>query len=450
MKKTLVKICGIVLIIACVFGLFACVNGIKDDLNIKDYKTIDGQTAEDGVATARDGVAQLKENYATYVDGVAQYEAGQKAYAEGKQALADGQKQYDEGKATLDANTQAYVEGKEKLSKIEPLLPIINTYVDLRDKGIAKLPGFDNLQAWFASQVRPLAANLGLELPEDDNDLPAYIQNMVADGKVQLQTYENGQAQLWAAEGQLTEGKAALADAEKQLADADALLGQFEAGEAQLADGFRQLLEGMTASTTRDGKQVVPGLAELLGDGWSLDKSIYVQENGKVVECRGVKLLDLDACSAFLDECDHYLDLSGADTTEEIVGRIICNAFTGLAAIFGIIAGLIALVGTKSGFGSGLVCAILAVIANGAGIFVGYGNLAYQPKDALGAFHYAGDMQMIAAILLAVVAVVFVVLAAKAKKELKKAAPAGDAEALAAENAELRDLIAKLAAEDKK
>ena len=37
---------------------------------------------------------------------------------------------------------------------------------------------------------------------------------------------------------------------------------------------------------------------------------------------------------------------------------------------------------------------------------VGYGNLAYQPKDSAGVFHYAGDMQMIAAILLAVVAVV--------------------------------------------
>ena len=456
MKKGFSAICSILLILACLFGLFACVTGMKDNLNIKDYKTIDGQTAEDGVATLRGGIAQLKENYATYVDGVAQYEAGLVAYADGKKALADGQAQYNAGKATLAANTQAYNEGKETLSKIEPLMPLINTYVDLRDKGIAKMPGFDNLQAWFASMVRPLAGNLGLELPENDNDLPAYIQNMVADGKAQLKQYEDGQAQLKAAAGQLSEGKAQLADAEVQLTDADALLKQFEDGEAQVAGGVQQLLEGMTASTTRDGKQVVPGLAELLGSDWSADKSIYVQENGKVVECRGNKLLDLDACLAFCDECDHYLDLSGADTTGEIVGRILVCGLMGLASVFGIIAGIIALVGTKSGFGMGLVSAICAIGGNIAGIVIGYGNLAYMPKsnvNGVDTYTYVGDMQMVAVIILAVLAVIFVVVAGKMKKakaaEKEAVVPAVNDKLaeLEKENESLKEMVAKLAEE---
>lgn len=448
------KLFSILLVVACIFGLFACVTGIKDNLNIKDYKTIDGQTAEDGVAAAREGIAQLKENYATYVDGVAQYEAGLVTLEDGRKALAAGQAQYDAGKATLAANTQAYNEGKETLSKIEPLMPLVNAYVQFRDGSVAKLQGFTNAQAWFAQTVRPLAANLGLEIPEDVVDFPAYIQNMVADGKAQLKQYEDGQAQLKAAAGQLADGKKTLAEGEEQLAAADALLAQFEAGEAQLADGFSQLLEGMGASVTRDGKQVVPSLAELLGDGWSLDKSVYVQENGKVVECRGNKLLDLDACVAFCDECDHYLDLSGADTTEEIVGRILLCGLMGIASVFGIIAGIIALVGNKSGFGAGLVSAICAIGGNIAGIIIRYGNLTYMPKfnvDGVDTYKYVGDTQMIAVIVLAVIAVLFVIFAGKAKKSAAKeaAVPAvGDKLAeLEKENESLKEMVAKLAEE---
>ena len=96
----------------------------------------------------------------------------------------------------IDENTDAYNEGKALLSKIEPLMPLLNTYVKFRDGSIAKLPGFDSAQAWFAGKVAPLAERMGLTIPADVTDFPVYVQNMVAEGQAMLKQYEDGLAEL--------------------------------------------------------------------------------------------------------------------------------------------------------------------------------------------------------------------------------------------------------------
>ena len=230
MKRVLLMVFSIILILACIFGLFACVAGVRDVLNINDYKKADAAFARENLETARAGIAQLKENeetyltgVGTYTDGLSQYTKGLSDYAAGKATLAAGEKtlaegyaayeagkkKLAEGQAIIDANTQAYNEGKEKLAKIEPLLPYLNQYVQFRDGTIAKLPGFDSAQAWFVSVVRPIASKMGLNIPADVTDFPAYINQMVADGKAQLKAYEDGLAELEA-------GKKQLAEAEKQ------------------------------------------------------------------------------------------------------------------------------------------------------------------------------------------------------------------------------------------
>ena len=241
MKRVLLMVFSIILILACIFGLFACVAGVRDVLNIQEYKTADAAFARENLKTAQAGIAQLSENeqtyltgVGTYTDGLSQYTKGKSDYAAGQATLAAGEKTlaegyaaYEagkkalaEGQAKIDANTQAYNEGKEKLAKIEPLLPYLNQYVQFRDGTIAKLPGFDSAQVWFVSIVRPLGARLGLNIPADVTDFPAYINQMVADGKAQLKEYEDGLVQI-------EEGKKQLAAAEKELA----------AGEAKLAAG---------------------------------------------------------------------------------------------------------------------------------------------------------------------------------------------------------------------
>lgn len=468
MKKVFVTVCSIFLILACLFGLFACVTGMKDNLNIKDYKTIDGEEAEAGVATARDAVKQLSENAELYLSSVPTYEAGLIAYSEGQATLSDGYSQYyagkktlEEGKAMLAANTQAYNEGKETLSKIEPLMPLVDAYVSFRDKSVSSIQGFTDAQAWFASKVRPLAANLGLEVPDDVVDFPAYIQTMVTEGKASIKLYEDSQQQLIDGEkklkeaaAQLADGEAQLKDADAQLKDGDATLAMFESGEAQLAAGLEQLLAGMTEVYTRDGKEVVTSLKALLGDDfsyWAKD------EKGEIIVERGCQFLDFDACNKLLDEAEHYLELSGADTTGEVVGRVVMDGLMGLASVLGLIAGLVGLFGVKkNGFVAGVVAAVCAIAGNIAGLIIGYANLAYMPEtivDGVETYTYAGDVQMAAIILLAVIAVVFVVatgMARKAAKAKSVEAPAVSDDKLAElekENESLKEMVAKLAEE---
>ena len=75
-------------------------------------------------------------------------------------------------------------------------MPYVDQYVKFRNGTISNLAGFSSAQAWFVSVVRPIAASKGLVIPDDVTDLPAYVQQMVADGKAQLKQYEAGLAQL--------------------------------------------------------------------------------------------------------------------------------------------------------------------------------------------------------------------------------------------------------------
>ena len=482
MKRALLMVCSICLVLACLFGLFACVAGMKDALNIQEYKQEDADHARKGIAAALDGIKQLQENEDVYLNGVGTYEAGlielssgkstlnagYKEYYAGKKTLEDAKKQYAAGVKTLEAgkkeyeagkqkiadNTQAYNEGKEKLAKIEPLMPYLNQYVQFRDGTIAKLPGFDSAQAWFVKTVRPIAAKLGITIPDDVTDFPAFMNKMVADGKAQLKEYEDGVAKLAEAEKTIAAGEKKLAEAEKQiaagekkLADAekqlkagekklkagqnelaagDAKLSVYEGGQEALAAGMQQLLDEMVPCTTRSGKQTVPGLKELLGD----DFSIWVlDDNGEVKVQRGCQFVDLANCAKLCDEAEHYLQLQEADIKSELYPRIAMNIMMALASIIGIVSGIVAIVGAvtgskKTGFVGGIITAVLAVAANIVGIVVGYTDFVYQTRevvDGVKEYTYSGDLQLYALIVLAVVAIIFTIVAGIARNAAKKA-----------------------------
>ena len=522
MKRVLLMVCSICLVLACLFGLFACVAGMKDALNIQEYKQEDADHAREGIAAAREGIKQLQENEDVYLNGVGTYEAGliqlssgksalnagykeyyagkkaleegKKAYAEGVKALEAGKKEYEAGKKKIAENTQAYNEGKEKLAKIEPLMPYLNQYVQFRDGTIAKLPGFNSAQAWFVKTVRPIAAKLGITIPDDVTDFPAFMNKMVADGKAQLKEYEDGVAKLAEAEKTIAAGEKKLATGKNELANGDKKLKVYEGGQEQLAAGMQQLLDEMVPCTTRSGKQTVPGLKELLGD----DFSIWVlNDKGEVKVERGCQFVDLDNCAKLCDEAEHYLELQEADIKSELYPRIAMNVMMALAAIIGIVSGIVAIVGAvtgskKTGFIGGIITAVLAVAANIVGIVVGYTDFVYQTRelvDGVKEYTYSGDLQLYALIVLAVVAVIFTIVAGLARSAAKKAetetvaqanqaaaagaaaaavaaaapaeaapvetapveaAPTAESEKLAeleAENAALKEMVAKLAAD---
>ena len=467
MKRVLLMVFSIILILACIFGLFACVAGVRDVLNIQEYKTADAAFARENLKTAQAGIAQLSENeqtyltgVGTYTDGLSQYTKGKSDYAAGQATLAAGEKTlaegyaaYEagkkalaEGQAKIDANTQAYNEGKEKLAKIEPLLPYLNQYVQFRDGTIAKLPGFDSAQVWFVSIVRPLGARLGLNIPADVTDFPAYINQMVADGKAQLKEYEDGLAQiaegkkqLAAAEKELAAGEAKLAAgrrdlaagaeklaaAEGQLADGRAQLSVFEQGELTLADGARALFEGMQPCFSYyGGEETVKSLPEYLAVEYGLEipdnlivkengrahvnEEVYeefgeyvianmykVDENGQPVVKNGFPMLDLDKCKRLTELAEQYLVDQEADIKSEVFVRVGMYVALAVAAILGIIAGIFGIVAAVSGSKRtgktlGLISAILAVAVLVTGLVTKFHDYVYTIRvDSAG--NYVGE-----------------------------------------------------------
>lgn len=517
MKRVLLMVCSICLVLACLFGLFACVGGMKDILNIKDYKEADAELAKEGIATARDGLAQLMENSDVYLEGVDTYQAGLAAYYDGKKQLAAGEAQLAAGRQELaagqkmiDDNTAAYNEGKELIGKLESFMPLINGIANsaqqVRDfnAGIPLIgatadQALGNLRASVMNLLANSAAvsaisdlvgmDVGSVLASNPTDttICGNVVAMYNDGLAQLKQYEDGlvaleegKKQLADGEKELAAGKKQLADGAAQLADGDKQLKQYEDGQAMLADGMAQLMDQMVPCYTRSGEQTVPGLVELLGD----DFSLWVKnDDGSIKEERGCRFVDLAACAKVCDEAEHYLELQQADIEGEVYPRIAICALMGIASIIGIISGIVGLVSAitgskKTGKTGGIITFALALIGNIVGIFTGYTDYVYQTRtevEGIQEYAYSGDTQFYALIVLAVVSLLFVLAASAAKKaavkkeaeakyayEANQAAAAGAAAAAAvqaadvddaklakleAENAELKAMVAQLAAD---
>ncbi len=457
-KSALTTIISILLVLAGVFALAAAGFGVKDGLAIKKYKEDDAKAA-DVVGDLEKAIAALKANEEDYLEGIgtynkglSDYAAGQQAYDAGKAELSQGYMDYEagkkaleegrakiaEGQATIDANTDAYNEGKELLAKIEPLMPYLEQYVQLRDGTVANLPGFDSAQAWFVSIVRPLASRLGLDIPADVTDFPAYMQNMVAEGKAMLKQYEDGLAELEAGKAELAAGEAALADAEKQLAAGEAALAdganELAAGAAALASGKADLEafeEGMalvdeyTMTCYKNepiyrynGDMAVPGPEQRLGADFDWKK---YDENGELVTLRnGEPYLDLDKC---LEVCKSFRESVAdhvADVTQELTMRLILYVVLAVAGVLGIIGGILGLVGKRSAVVLGIMTAVLAVGCNIFGLLTRYHGYTYPLKDGT----YSGTLQLIGIIVFAAIAIAFVIVTVSARKEAARAAAA--------------------------
>ena len=285
MKKVLLAILSLCLIAASLFGLFTGVNGMKDVLNVKDYKTEDQET---GLAAINDellpGIQQLRDNYDTYMDGVVQFEDGKKQLADGEaqlaagaQQLADGEAKLAAGKAELAANTDAYNKGKElqgTLNTVNGLIgqwkatkeAIVNGTSDLLHNnpldpldlgGNTYDAAIRSAEQTFLATVRNVLSTdlitntlgMSIDIPADADNFPNWFQGFVAHANSELARYEDGQRQIAAGEAQLAQGYAdyaagqqQLADGKKQLAEGEAQLAQFENGQVTLAVGLCRLL----------------------------------------------------------------------------------------------------------------------------------------------------------------------------------------------------------------
>ncbi len=326
MKKGLLVLLSILLIAASIFGLFAGVKGVKEALNVAEYKADHGNAGlyailhSDQDITDRDlypvideskpedpnwntslrgGVDALRENMNAYLEGVPEYEAGliqledgklqlaagqvklnqgyadyaagQQKLAEGKKTLdageaeyAAGLKEYNDGVAMIEANTDAYNEGKAKLAKIEPLMPYVDAYVNFRNGVVDSLPGFG--QTMFHN-AQAWFAQIVMPLASSLGlSLPGDVTDLPA--AVQQMVAE-GKQQLKAYEDGLAQLEAGKAKLEAGRAALDQGHIDYKNGQAALADGAAKLAAGEQAKAEgvaklADGeKQLADGKSQL-------------------------------------------------------------------------------------------------------------------------------------------------------------------------------------------
>ena len=545
MKRVLLAVLSIVLVLACVFSLMRVVPGVQDVLNIKDYKQVDSDFANDGVAQLEDGLVQLKENEQTYIDGVGTYVSGEAEYYAGLQQLKAGEKELAAGQKMIDDNTEAYNEGKALIAKLEGYMPYIqaiaNGIQSVRDFN-AGLPLIGEYIDNYGGQLRAAVMNfladssavaaisdlVGMDVGSvlrsnpTDTSICGNVVAMYYDGLAQLKQYEDGLAQLEAGKKQLADGKKQLAAGAAQLADGNAQLTMFEEGEATLADGIMQLMMGMQPSYhAYSHKQITDSLAERLAGEFGIEiPDLYVEncdanadkdpiyydncinqeayadlcnavmekllktdEDGNFVcakrDGKVLNLIDLDKCDLVVSNAKAYLEESESDTYGEVIPRIASYALVAIAAVLGVIAGIMGLIasitgGKKTGKGLGVTSAIFAIGALVAAIISHYTDFVYGIRvDDAGAYAtemgnkviYSGNEQKPIFLVMVIAAVLFVIFAAIAKKAAKEKASkkaveaaatsaavagAADSERMASlekENAELKAMVAEMAAD---
>ena len=482
MKKVLLTIISVCLIAASIFGLFAGVSSFSDIMNVKEYKEKDAKEGLESIDTLDAGLDQLQENEGTYLAGVDTYTAGLVSYSEGKSQLEEGKAAYAAGKKQIEDNTAAYNEGKATLAKIEPLMPYVDQYVKFRNGTISNLAGFSSAQAWFVSVVRPIAASKGLVIPDDVTDLPAYVQQMVADGKAQLKQYEDGLAQLAEAEKTIAAGEAQLKDAEKQLAqgevdlaaggnklaDGKKQLNTYEDGCAQVAAGC-ELLMSQPAYMNDEGngdKKMCPSVADILKERYGDNFSIWeLDDNGEIRVVNGCQYLNLENCRAVGQAGRDYISVyQTAAVTKEVMSRLGVVAAMLIASVLGLIAGLFGILSViriskgkiVTASVCGIISAVIAAAGNVIGMLTGYTGYTFacrygEAPDPV-TYEFTGHTQFVAIVILAIVAILFAIIAcvvSGAYKRSQKAVADQAAAAAAPVAAPVAEPVAAPAEDDK-
>lgn len=345
------------------------------------------------------------------------------------------------------------------ISKIEPLMPYLNKYIEFCDSR-TDIPGFPDEQAWYKSVIYPVGAQVGLELPENVDDFPAYMEQMTADCQAKMETYEDALERLEEAEQKLADVEARLAAArDKQDADKNEdttetedepseaeneRLNVFEQGEVSLMEGIYRLFEAMTPCySASSGETVLISLPEQVadelgiaapkelvvenGEAYELDTEAYaelcdsvalalylVDENGDLVTVEdryGFTLLDLDKCALLLDMAEQYLADRENLTVSESGGNMASCIMSIAAAALCIVCAIFVTV--KNLISSGKVLGIVGCVlgslgAISAAVTLVMGNMAQLRTVAMAAIAAL-------AVLLVVLTVVFIATDTKKK-----------------------------------
>ena len=131
-------------------------------------------------------------------------------YERAKAEYEAAKAEYEASKKEVEAAAPAYNEAAACLEKLEPLMPYLRQYTEFRDGDTANLPGFDSAQSWFVAVVRPMTRNLGIAVPADVDDFPAFMESEMAAAKREMSDYEAKLAKMEDNEKRMQESKKVL------------------------------------------------------------------------------------------------------------------------------------------------------------------------------------------------------------------------------------------------
>ena len=488
-------------------GLYGYDDGTKDNVNMDSLCLVSGlaqlkeneQTYLDGVVTYVDGERQLAE-------GQALIDANTQAYNEGKEligtmqslmptieSLAGSIQQVrDFNAGIIGGDLDSYL-GKLRSDVLNALansqaIAALSEVVGMDVSGIlASNPTDTSILGNVVNMYYDGLAQL--KQYEDGLAQLSAGRAQLADGNAQLCQFEDGEAQIVDGIMTLMQGMKPSYHpySHKQTVDSlpERLAAEFgvdvpdlynESCTADKKDGFSYSECFNDEAYAQLCDAVIDALFQKDADG----NYVSAKRDGKVLN-----LLDLDKCMVVVDKADEYLADSAADTYGEVIPRVVSYALVALACVFGIVAGLMGIIasitgGKKTGKGFGVTSAIMAVGAFVAAIISHYTDLIYGVKVLAGTETYSiassqdtsvvtdviyrGNAQKPIFLIMVIAAILFVIFAAIAKKAAKKkaskkaveaeassAAVAGAADServskLEAENAELKAMVAEMAA----
>ena len=207
-----------------------------------------------GAAKIAQGQSEYDAAEAQYNAKLAEYQAAEKRLSEGEAQLNEAKAQRDEAQKKLDEATPAYERAKRVFDKIDSLgLTGLESVVN----GILSQFGFTTLDEARAAMKEYEDGQAQLAAA---NEQIAAAEKEIEDGKTQLAAakvqLDNGKAQLDAAKVQLDNGKAQLAAAKQQL----------DAGQQQLNDNVDKMNELKDTLTEQDDAEaaVKSGIAVLM------------------------------------------------------------------------------------------------------------------------------------------------------------------------------------------
>ncbi len=414
MKRTLLLILSVLLAASSVFGIIAAGSGSDELSDILRFKR--GQRADitDFVDVLETRVAELRETEANRTEdekdytesvvtdqkGTEQLSEGQQQYNAGAAKIAQGQSEYDAAEAQYNAKLAEYQAAEKRLSEGEAQL---NEAKAQRDEAQKKLdeatPAYER-----AKRVFDKIDSLGLTGLESvvNGILSQFGFTTLDEARAAMKEYEDGQAQLAAANEQIAAAEKEIEDGKTQLAAAKV---QLDNGKAQL-DAAKQQLDNGKAQLAAAKQQLDAGQQQLNDNVDKMNElkdTLTEQDDAEAAVKSGIAVLmeNEGIASRVSDESDYESVLQAArDYVEEDVEsmnteldlrktlyntlRIIC--IIGLAAgIVGVLASLrpnrtrILAAAAASG-----ITAVAALALNIYGLSNDYRSFVYALEDGSG------------------------------------------------------------------